>query len=145
MFAAIAAARSGLLASVTRLNAAASNIANSATTGPLPATPAAQPIPPASEESPRVYQPVDVVQTSFGEGTGAAGVSATYRPRLPAYTRQYDPSAPFADADGFVATPKVDLAEEAVGVIEASLAFRANLAVLRRAADMAESLFDRRA
>ncbi len=39
MIAALSTARSGLLASVARLETAASNIANGGTTGPLPPTP----------------------------------------------------------------------------------------------------------
>ena len=69
-------------------------------------------------------------------------MSATTRPRLPAYARQYDPSAPFADAEGFVAAPNVDLATEAVDVLAASLSFRANLAVFRAADEMAKRTLD---
>jgi flagellar basal body rod protein FlgC len=41
-----------------------------------------------------------------------------------------------------VAAPNVDLAAEAVDVLAASLAFRANLAVLRAADEMQERLLD---
>ncbi len=139
MIAALSTARSGLLASVARLEAAASNIANGGTTGPLPPTP---PVP-AADGAPRVYQPVEVVVRSLGDAP--AGVEATYRPRVPAYVRQYDPGAPFADAEGFVAVPNVDLAEESIDVLTALVSFRANLAVLRAADEMAESLLDIRA
>ena len=138
MMSAISTATSGMLASVARLNAAASNIANAGTSGPLPETAAA----PATEAAPRVYQPVDVVLKSVGGESGSTGVMARYRPRVPAYVREYDPSAPYASADGFVAAPNVDLAAEAVAVLEASLMFQANLAVLKRADEMAKSLID---
>ena len=139
---AIASARSGMLASLARLNASASNIANVRTTGPLPESPAAQPIADGPEGTPRVFQPVDVVLKSAGGQNGSGGVTATYRPRLPAYVRHHDPSAAFADAEGIVAAPNVDLAEEAVGILEASLLFRANLAVLETADAMTQSLLD---
>ena len=137
---AITTARSGLLASVARLNASASNIANGTTTGPLPGSPAA-PVA-AVDEAPRAYQPVDVVLRSAGGQDGSGGVAATYRPRSPAHVRQYDPSAPFADADGMVAAPNVDLAQEAVDVLAASVLFKANLVVLKKADEMTGSLLD---
>lgn len=127
-------ARSGLLASGARLNAAASNVANAGVTGPLLSTRLPQPA--ASEGSPRVYQPVDVILRSIGDGGASTGVAAGYRPRLPADVRRYDPSAPFADLDGLVAAPDVDLAAEAVSLMEAALSFKANLAVLRAADEM---------
>jgi len=139
MTAALSIARSGLLASVARLNAGAANIANGSTTGPLPAS---APVPDAAGGAPRVYQPVEVVLRGTGGAGAPAGVSATTRPRLPAYARQYDPSAPFADAKGFVAAPNVDLAAEAVDVLAASLSLRANLAVFRAADEMAKRTLD---
>ena len=131
-----------MLVSLARLNASASNIANSHTTGPLPEKAAAPPMPGGAEGGPRVYQPIDVVLKSTGGQGGSAGVVAGYRPRSPAYMRHYDPSAPFADADGIVAAPKVDLAEEAVGILEASLLFKANLAVLEAADAMTKRMLD---
>ncbi len=71
-------ARSGLLASVARLNAGAANIANAGTTGPLPPTPASEPVPAAPEGEPRVYQAVEVVLRSQGGTEAPAGVSAGY-------------------------------------------------------------------
>jgi flagellar basal-body rod protein FlgC len=142
MFTAMSIARSGLLASVARLNAAAGNIANGSTTGPLPPSPASELIPDAPGGAPQVYQAVEVVLRSTGSAEAPGGVAATYRPRVPSYVRQYDPSAPFADAEGTVASPNVDLAAEAVDVLAASLAFRANLAVLRAADEMQERLLD---
>jgi flagellar basal-body rod protein FlgC len=137
MIAALSIARSGLLASIARLDAAAANIAHADATGPLSATPAAD----ALGGAPAVYQPVEVVVRSVAP----AGVSAAYRPRLPATVRRYDPTAPFADADGYVAAPNVDVAEEAVDALAALASFRANLVVLRTAAAMAKTLLDLRA
>jgi flagellar basal-body rod protein FlgC len=136
MISAITIARSGLLASVARLNAGAGNIANAGTTGPLPQGQA------APEDGPRVYEPVDVVLKSVGGREGETGVAASYRLRAPSYVLQHDPAAPFSDAQGNVAAPNVDLAEEAAGVLDASLLFRANLAVLKRADEMTKSLLD---
>jgi flagellar basal-body rod protein FlgC len=142
MMTAISTARSAMLASLARLDASASNIANASTTGPLPPASAGQPNADPPEGAPRVYQPVDVVLKSIGDQNGPAGVAVGYRPRLPAYVRQHEPSAPFADADRIVAAPNVDLAQEAVGVLEASLLFKANLAVLKKADEMTRSVLD---
>jgi flagellar basal-body rod protein FlgC len=137
MMNAVATARSGLLASVARLNAAASNIAHSDTAGPVPEAPAAQPA-----GAPRVYQPVDVVLKTSGEADGSTGVVASYQPRLPAYVRHYDPSSPFANADGMIAAPNVDLAGEAIDILEATLLFKANLAVLKASNEMTRRILD---
>ena len=139
---AIASARSGMIASLARLNASASNIANSQTTGPLRASAAAAPTDDAGPGAPRVSPPVDVVLRSTDGQSGVSGVAASYRPRSPASVQRYDPTAPFADADGLVAAPNVDLAEEAVGLIEASLLLRANLAVLKAADAMTKGMLD---
>ena len=93
MITAMATARSGMLASVARLEASASNIANGVTAG-IPRPEAAQP-------------------------------------------------APFVDADG--SDRSVDLAQEAVGVLQASLLFKANLAVLKTADAMMRRMLDIRA
>jgi flagellar basal body rod protein FlgC len=87
MITAAAIARSGLLASIARLDASASNIARGNTVPAGPET-ASQP-----EDAPVAYQPVA-------------------------------------------------LAEEAVGLLEASLLFRANLAVLKTADAMTRNMLD---
>jgi flagellar basal-body rod protein FlgC len=134
MFAAISIARSGLAAGAARLEAAAGNIAGAGVTGRLPSGPA-----------PAAYRPVEAVVRTLGGGDAAAGVSVTYRARQPATVRHYAPSAPFANPDGFVAAPDVDLAAEAVDAVAALASFRANAAVLRVADAMAETLLDIRA
>lgn len=137
MFAAFSIARSGLAAGAARLEAAAGNIAGAGATGPLPSGPA--------NAAPAAYRPVEAVVRSLGGGDAAAGVSVAYRARQPAAVRHYDPSAPFADPDGFVAAPDVDLAAEAVDALAALASFRAKVAILRVADAMAETLLDIRA
>jgi flagellar basal-body rod protein FlgC len=137
MISALTTALSGLQASATRLQAGASNVANARSTGPLP--PAEPAVAPADTR--RTYIPVDAVQSSLPGG----GVAASLAPRSPAYVPEYAPDSPDADARGFIAAPRVDLAQEAVGVIEASLAFRANLAVARAADRMLDGVLDLKA
>lgn len=121
-------ALSGMLAESARLNVAASNIANARTTGALdPADGAAT-----------AYQPFGVEQASMAGG----GTVAIVRPLIPATTPAYEPSASFADQGGFVAAPNVDMLGKVTSLTEASLGFRANLAVFETASDMMRALYD---
>ncbi len=123
-------AASGMAAAMTSLTASASNIANADSTGPVPG-------PQAANFPGSVYQPAVVVQTALPDG----GVSATVL-RPTSYAQSYNPSAPFADAQGMVATPNVDLASEMVNQLQATLAFRANLKMFQAADRNAKSLLD---
>jgi flagellar basal-body rod protein FlgC len=123
---------SGMQASFARLDAIMSNVANAMTTGPVPVTPPSEPV------AGSVYQAVDVVQVE----TASGGTQASNRPRLPAYRLDDAPSSPDANADGYVAAPNVDLASEAVGLVETRLALRANIAVFKVEDQMLKSLLD---
>jgi flagellar basal-body rod protein FlgC len=123
-------AASGLRASMIRVAGSAANVANARSTG----TPEPDPAPPRSP----AYRPVDAVQ----QETAGGGTVAGYRPRMPAFRPEYDPDSPNADANGMVAAPNVEYDSEIVSQIEASLSFKANLAVFRAAARMEESLLD---
>lgn len=125
-----AIALSGMKAALQRFDAAANNIANVRSHGPLTGA-AATGYPPA-------YTPVDVVQMSVPGGGVVSRVINS--PRGP--VAYYDPSAPFADADGMVAAPDIDLASEMVNLITAEHDFAANLFVLRVESEMMASLFD---
>jgi flagellar basal-body rod protein FlgC len=118
-------ALSGLVAAGKQLAASASNTANSRTDGPIPGKSFALPA-----DGPQVYEPVTVVQQSLSSGAQPAGVAAAYQRITPGYVRDYNPSAPYADADGMVAAPNVDAASEALTQIQALDTYRANLRVL---------------
>ena len=87
---------SGLSVASLRLRVAASNIANALSDGPLPGTPNLENFPPAYSAS-RVNQ-VD----NFGGGTSATATNV-----LPPTVETYDPTAPYADGRGMVASPNV--------------------------------------
>ena len=55
---------------------------------------------------------------------------------------QYDPTAPFADQNGQVAAPNVDLANEAVQQAIARYEFAANAKVLQVGSQLLKSLLD---
>lgn len=119
---------SGLTAASTRLAGAASNIANSLDTSPLSPSPGQTP----------AYQPVDTVQTTRPGG----GTLATYRPVAPASQAIYDPNSPFADTNGLVATPNVDLAQQLVQTIIAKQSYDANAQVIKTAQHLQHSTLD---
>lgn len=121
-------ALSGLTAASTRANAAASNIANANTSGAREGT-----------EGPQAYTPIDVVQISGEDGTTRAQTIE----RDPAYSSTYDPDSSYADQDGYVATPNVDLTEEIVDLRQAALAYSANLAVAKVASEMEKEMLNR--
>ena len=135
MNAAMNIAVSGMRAASTGFVASASNLANLESAGPVPATSPQQQVAPAPGS---VYQPIAVTDTAQPGG----GVAATVAPSLPSYTLAYDPSAPFANMQGMVAMPNVDPAQEAVNQITASLAYRANIATFKTAAEMEKTLLD---
>jgi flagellar basal-body rod protein FlgC len=107
---------SGLNAASQRLDAAASNIANASDTAPLTPQPG----------QPQPYQPVDTVQSAAPGG----GTIATYRPVTPPSQSVYDPNSPFADSNGLVASPNVDLAQQLVQSQIASISYQANAKVI---------------
>jgi len=124
-------ASSGLAAASLRLQVSADNVANASSTGPLPDAANAADFPPAY-----VPQRVDQVDVAGG------GTAATVTSVSPSYVTQYDPTAPFADKNGQVAAPNVDLANEAVQQIVARYAFAANAKVIQTASEMMKTLLD---
>jgi len=126
-------AASGLRAASLWLEAAASNIANMQDTGPV-----ADPGQVLAAGAGQVYQPVSLAQSPQPGG----GVTASLQPVQPASTLMYDPSSPFANVQGQVAMPNVDLATQLVDMTQAVHSFRANLAVFRAASHMSKTLLD---
>ena len=126
-------ALSGLNAAASRLQVSASNVANSQTTGALPNADGTVPA-----GAPQAYSPLALVQTASAGG----GVQTSITTITPSTTAVFDPQASFANQDGLVAAPNVDLAQEFVGQLLASYSFAANAAVLRADDHMTKSLID---
>ena len=119
---AIAIAVSGLTAASTQLSATASNIANSQDTAPLTPQPG----------QPKPYQPIQVTQTA----TAGGGTAAVQQPVTPASNAIYDPNSPFADSNGNVAAPNLDLAQQTVSLNATALSYDANVKVMSVAQQM---------
>ena len=131
---AISIALSGLMAHGQRLAASASNIANANTTGVLPTM--------ESSES-TVYRPLSVSYIALTAGTGiGGGVMAEVTSDPNGYSPVYDPSSVYANNDGLVAAPNVDLTREIVNLIEIKSLFKANLAIIKTHDKMMGELLD---
>lgn len=121
---------SGLQAASQRLNATASNIANIQTVGSI------------DENGQAPYNAIDVVQQSQNiEGAGS-GVRTEYVPRDPAFIPAFDPDSPFANADGIIGAPNIDLAQEAVNLSLAEISYKANIEMIKAAEEMSDELLD---
>jgi flagellar basal-body rod protein FlgC len=127
----LAIANSGLAAASLRLQVSASNVANAQDSGPLPDAANAGSYPPA-------YVPQRVNQVAVAGGGTQASVASV----SPSYISTYDPTAPYADQNGNVASPNVDLANEAVQQITAKIAFEANAKVIQVYSEMMKTLLD---
>lgn len=128
---AIGTALSGLRASMLRLDASANNIANVNSTGPTSAS--------ANQSGTQVYQPLAVRQSPLQNGGVSAQVVRSGKPAVAAY----DPASPYADAQGMIATPDVDLVSEMIDQLTAKLTYDANLSVVKTADEMQQSLIRR--
>jgi flagellar basal-body rod protein FlgC len=132
MLAAIASAASGMRAATLRLEASASNVASMRSSGVLPSSST------ASAGAPQAYEPVRIEQTSAGGG----GTVAMVRVAAPAWRAAYAPDAGFADPNGMVAEPNVDLMGEALEQATAEASFLASLRVFEAAQAMVRSLYE---
>ena len=131
-------ALSGMNAASKQVEASASNIANMTTKGAL-----------KPADGPAPYTPAIVTQSAATTQDGeAAGVRAETIPSTRPFVPSYAPDSPFADADGIVGSPDIDLAEEAVNLQIASHSYKANVKTLNVASEMQDALlnmFDRKA
>lgn len=114
-----------------RLQVSAGNVANSLSDGSLPGAPNAAGFAGA-------YAPLRVDQVTAGDG----GTRATVTTVSPSYVATYDPGAPYADSNGMVARPNVDLTSEIVQQMVARYSFAANAQVLRADMKTTATLFD---
>jgi flagellar basal-body rod protein FlgC len=140
-------ATSGLSAASLRVGVAASNIANVLTTGPLPATGGSGTSGGAGNSSnnsnfPAAFVPLRVNQVDQTSGATPGGTVATVSTVSPSFVAQSDPTAPFANPDGLVAAPNVDLANEFVQLLIAKESFAANAKVIQAFNNTTKSLLD---
>ncbi len=130
-------ALSGLKAQGQKLAATASNIANVSTTGRIPDSPRG-----AAGAGAVVYRPLQTTFVANVIGDTGAGVRAEVSARENGYSIVYDPSSAFADSEGLMAAPNIDLVEESVNLTEIKIAYKANIAVIKTQDEMLGELLD---
>lgn len=131
-FTAMEVSASGLSAERTRMNVAASNLANAQTTQAAGGGP--------YKRRDVVLSAVDVPGVTgepYAQAVRGVSVSQitqdTAAPRL-----EYDPGHPQANAQGYVAYPNINPVEEMVDMITASRAYEAGITTMSTAVNMAE-------
>lgn len=120
-----------MAAASLRLQVSANNVANAASSGPLPNSPNSTSVP-----GPYVPERVDQVARAAG------GTNVTVSAVSPGSVPMFDPSAPYADGHGMVASPNVDLASEIVQQLMARVSFAANAQVIGADSKMTASPLD---
>jgi flagellar basal-body rod protein FlgC len=131
-FTAMEVSASGLSAQRTRMNVAASNLANAQTTQAAGGGPykrrdvVLQSVTAPGAQGTEYAQAVNGVQVSQITQDNSA-------PRL-----EYDPGHPQANAQGYVAYPNINPVEEMVDMITASRAYEAGVTTMSTATSMAE-------
>ena len=116
---------SGLIAQRTRLNVIAANIANARTI-----------LNAEGEYEPYRRRYVEFAtgdpQMQSPKGVHVAAVEIDQGP----LARRYEPTSPFADANGYVSYPNVDLVVEQVNAMEALRAYEANISAIEASKSM---------
>src|SRR5262249_32834181 len=134
--AAISASASALAAERTRVEVAASNLANAESTR----GPDGQPY--RRRDVVLSTAPVESFDAMLGKAS-ATGVRVAdiVEDRSP-FQRRYEPAHPDADENGFVALPNVDVPEQMVDMLSASRAYQANLTAIGLIRDMISRALD---
>lgn len=127
--AAISAAASGMRAQTVRMRLAAENVANANSTGANP-----------NEEPFRRRIPLmeSTTLSSGAEGVRVTGAASD----MTAFRREFNPSHPAANADGYVQLPNVDPLVEMMDLRDATRAYEANLNMIEAARGMTTRALD---
>jgi flagellar basal-body rod protein FlgC len=86
--------------------------------------------------------PLQVNQVDQTSGSTPGGTAARVSTVSPSYAAQYDPSAPYANQDGLVAAPNVDLTDQFVQLATAKYSFIANAKVIQAYQETTDALLD---
>jgi len=124
---------SGMNAAKDRIMNAANNIANVQTNGKLPDS---------VNERATSYYPTDIITLSNDIADNHLGVRTQTVERENPYSTVYDPSSQYANKDGLIAAPNIDLTKEIVDTIMAELAYKANAQVIAVEKSNEETILD---
>jgi len=133
LFGAISVSASGMEAQRARAEIITENLANADTTrtpegGPYKRKDA------VFTTTPAAFSFTDALSAAAGGSDGVAVSDIAVDNREP--ERRYMPGHPDADADGYVAFPRIDPAEEMVDLMSASRGYQANVAAISAVKDM---------
>lgn len=125
----------GLTAERLRMDLISENIANANTTRTPSGTPYRRKVPIFKEQGPSFEQQLAIAKGSQATGNGVeiAGIAEDQSP----FKREYNPSHPDADADGYVSLPNVEVVNEMINLISASRAYEANVTSINTTKSMA--------
>jgi len=127
---------SAMTAQTVRLNTTASNLSN------------AQSVSSNLNETYRARQPVFATQlqtaldglgNSSQSAPGGVRVAGIVESQAPLHMK-YEPERPYADENGYVAYPNVNVVEEMANMMSASRSFQLNAEMMKSARTLAESL-----
>ena len=125
MFSSLDISTSGLVAQRIRMNTCANNLANmDSVTSP--------------EGGPYKRRSV-IFEAGMGSRTGGPGVHVAEIKKENTFRFEYDPSNPYADAQGYVKLPGIDPMVETVNAMEAQRAYEANITAVEVSKSMLNS------
>lgn len=127
---AIAASASGLNAERARIEVAVSNLANAESTRSASGEPYRRRDVVLAADSTQPF--AGTLDQASATGVRVAGIVED----TTEFKRRYEPSHPDADADGFVALPNVEPAQEMVDMLSAARAYQANLTAINLVREM---------
>ncbi len=120
----ISTALSGLNAASKQLNVSANNIANARSEGSL------------TDPNTAPYSAKDVQTTTLPNGS----VSSEVITRTPGFIPSFSPGSPFANEDGLIGAPNVNLDEELILSKQAEFAYKANAQLISTSKDLQDDL-----
>ena len=122
----IASSLSGLQAASKKASVAANNIVNADSVGSL------------DPNSPnQAYAAQVTVDKSLGDGSGVETVTLK---RDPPFVPNFEPDSPFANSDGMVNAPNVNVDEELLNLKKAEQSYQANAIAMRAGVQMQDTL-----
>ena len=122
---------SGLDAASKRLFAAASNVANVSTVGSL------------EEGDQAPYTPIRASSASQSNVSGApSGVLTRFEAVDQPFVPSFDPDSPFANEEGIIGAPNVNLDEELVNAKAAEIAYKSNARMIEAVQENFDALID---
>ncbi len=126
----------GLTAERLRMDIISKNIANTNTTRTSAGTPYRRQIPIFKELESGSFK--DVFDQAMGDKSAGRGVEVVaIKEDMSDFKREYNPSHPDSDEDGYVLLPNVDVVTEMINLISASRAYEANVTVINGTKSMA--------